>query len=89
MATRAGVETQDLEYVQFHPTALLIPNEARFLLSEALRGEGAVLRKLQGEAFAKNFHQDADLAPRDIVARGVFEEAQRTGSSSHTRHHSP
>lgn len=80
MATRAGVETQDLEYVQFHPTALLIPNEARFLLSEALRGEGAVLRNCKGEAFAKNFHQDADLAPRDIVARGVFEEAQRTGS---------
>ena len=80
MATRAGVETQDLEYVQFHPTALLIPNEARFLLSEALRGEGAVLRNCSGEAFAKNFHQDADLAPRDIVARGVFEEAQRTGS---------
>lgn len=80
IATRAGVETKDLEYVQFHPTALLIPNEARFLLSEALRGEGAVLRNCHGEAFAKNFHPDADLAPRDIVARGVFEEAQRTGS---------
>jgi L-aspartate oxidase len=81
MATRAGVETQDLEYVQFHPTALFIPNEARFLLSEALRGEGAVLRNCHGEAFAKTFHPDADLAPRDIVARGVFEESQRTGAS--------
>ena len=81
MAARAGVETQDLEYVQFHPTALLIPNEARFLMSEALRGEGAVLRNCHGEAFAKNFHRDAELAPRDIVARGVFDEAQRTGAS--------
>jgi L-aspartate oxidase len=81
IATRAGVETQDLEYVQFHPTALFVPNEARFLLSEALRGEGAILRNCHGEAFAKKFHPDADLAPRDIVARGVFEESQRTGAS--------
>eukprot|EP00547_Thalassionema_nitzschioides_P005688 CAMPEP_0194217772 /NCGR_PEP_ID=MMETSP0156-20130528/22243_1 /TAXON_ID=33649 /ORGANISM="Thalassionema nitzschioides, Strain L26-B" /LENGTH=564 /DNA_ID=CAMNT_0038946905 /DNA_START=150 /DNA_END=1844 /DNA_ORIENTATION=- len=80
MACRAGVETKDLEYVQFHPTALNIPNEARFLLTEALRGEGAILRNCYGEAFAKNFHPDGELAPRDIVARGVFEEAQRTGA---------
>ena len=77
MATRAGVQTQDLEYVQFHPTALLLPNEPRFLLSEALRGEGAVLRDCHGHAFAKSFHPDADLAPRDIVARGVFEKSQQ------------
>lgn len=79
MATRAGVQTQDLEYVQFHPTALLLPNEPRFLLSEALRGEGAILRDCHGHAFAKSFHPDADLAPRDIVARGVYETQQRTG----------
>jgi len=80
MASRAGVETKDLEYVQFHPTALNIPNEARFLLTEALRGEGAILRNKDGEAFAKNFHPDGELAPRDIVARGVFEESRRTGA---------
>eukprot|EP00542_Grammatophora_oceanica_P017471 CAMPEP_0194029510 /NCGR_PEP_ID=MMETSP0009_2-20130614/3213_1 /TAXON_ID=210454 /ORGANISM="Grammatophora oceanica, Strain CCMP 410" /LENGTH=576 /DNA_ID=CAMNT_0038669199 /DNA_START=185 /DNA_END=1915 /DNA_ORIENTATION=- len=79
LARRAGVATQDLEYVQFHPTALYIPNEARFLLTEALRGEGAVLRNSKGEAFAKNFHPDGELAPRDIVARGVYNEAQATG----------
>ena len=74
LAKRAGVETQDLEYVQFHPTSLCIPNEARFLLTEALRGEGAILRDANGRAFAKDFHPDGELAPRDIVARGVFAE---------------
>jgi len=81
LATRAGAETKDLEYVQFHPTALLIPNEARFLLTEALRGEGAKLRNVDGEAFAKKFHTLGELAPRDVVARGVFDEAQRTGEA--------
>lgn len=79
LATRAGVKTADLEYVQFHPTALMIPNESRFLLTEALRGEGAKLRNKQGQAFAKDFHEDGELAPRDVVARGVFSEAQKTG----------
>jgi len=74
LAKRAGVKTQDLEYVQFHPTSLCIPNEARFLLTEALRGEGAILRDANGRAFAKDFHPDGELAPRDIVARGVFAE---------------
>lgn len=78
LAERNGVQTLDLEFVQFHPTALFIPNESRFLLSEALRGEGAILRNAQGRAFAKDFHADGELAPRDIVARGVFHEAQRT-----------
>lgn len=77
LAIRAGVRTQDLEYVQFHPTALYVPNEARFLLSEALRGEGAILRDASGRAFAKDFHPDGELAPRDIVARGVYEECQK------------
>jgi L-aspartate oxidase len=77
LASRAGVTTKDLEYVQFHPTALYMPNEARFLLSEALRGEGALLRDASGRAFAKDFHPDGELAPRDIVARGVFEESQK------------
>lgn len=78
IATRAGVETKDLEYVQFHPTSLCMPNEARFLLTEALRGEGAVLRDASGRAFAKDFHPEGELAPRDIVARGVFEESQKS-----------
>ena len=78
LAKRAGVQTRDLEYVQFHPTSLCIPNEARFLLTEALRGEGAILRDANGRAFAKDFHPDGELAPRDIVARGVFAENAKT-----------
>ena len=83
IAERAGVNTRDLEYVQFHPTALYIPNQARFLLTEALRGEGAVLRDASGRAFAKDFHEDGELAPRDIVARGVFEEGQKSLNGKH------
>jgi len=83
LATRAGAETKDLEYVQFHPTSLFMPNEARFLLSEALRGEGAVLRDAAGRAFAQDFHPDGELAPRDIVARGVFEESQKGDGLQH------
>ncbi len=78
LAKRARVSTRDLEYVQFHPTSLCIPNEARFLLTEALRGEGAILRDANGRAFAKDFHPDGELAPRDIVARGVFAENAKT-----------
>jgi L-aspartate oxidase len=77
LATRAGAHTSDLEYVQFHPTALFMPNESCFLLTEALRGEGAILRDGSGRAFAKDFHPDGELAPRDIVARGVFNENQK------------
>ena len=83
LASRAGVETKDLEYVQFHPTSLYMPNESRFLLSEALRGEGAVLRDAAGRSFAKDFHPDGELAPRDIVARGVFDESQKSDGSYH------
>ena len=68
----------DLEYVQFHPTSLYLPNEARFLLTEALRGEGAILRDLDGRAFAHDYHPNGELAPRDIVARAVFCESQKT-----------
>lgn len=77
LATRAGAHTSDLEFVQFHPTALKIPNESCFLLTEALRGEGARLRNAEGRAFATDFHPDGELAPRDIVARGVFNESQK------------
>merc|ERR1712032_207815 len=75
---RDCVMTKDLEYVQFHPTSLCIPNESRFLLTEALRGEGAILRDANGRAFAKDFHPDGELAPRDIVARGVFAESLKS-----------
>ena len=68
----------DLEYVQFHPTSLFVPNEARFLLTEALRGEGAVLRDSTGRAFARDYHPNGELAPRDIVARAVFCETQKS-----------
>jgi L-aspartate oxidase len=77
LATRAGVATQDLEYVQFHPTALCLPGQAPFLLTEALRGEGAVLRDATGRAFAREYHPDGELAPRDVVARAVFAELQK------------
>lgn len=82
LATRVGVQTQDLEYVQFHPTSLYIPGESRFLLTEALRGEGAVLRDSTGRPFAKDYHEDGELAPRDVVARAVFSESQKSPSSA-------
>ena len=81
LATRAGAITEDLEYVQFHPTSLYIPGEPRFLLSEALRGEGAILRDPEGRAFAKDFHEDGELAPRDVVARGVYETRRKKGGA--------
>jgi L-aspartate oxidase len=81
LALRQGVVCSDLEFVQFHPTALHIPNEARFLLTEALRGEGAILRNAHGHAFARDYHEDGELAPRDVVARAVFEESRKTGKS--------
>jgi len=81
LASRAGVELESLEYLQFHPTSLYIPNEARFLLTEALRGEGAILRDSNGRAFAKDYHKDGELAPRDVVARAVFEESQKSAEN--------
>jgi len=71
MALRAGVAVADLEFVQFHPTALHRPTMPRPLLSEALRGDGAVLRDERGIAFMEDVHPLADLAPRDIVARAI------------------
>ena len=73
----------NLEYVQFRPTALYLLNEALFLLTEALRGEGAILRDLGGRAFAKDYHPNGELAPRDIVARAVFCESQKAAGGEH------
>lgn len=71
-AWRAGAAVADLEFVQFHPTALALPGS--FLVSEAVRGEGAVLRNARGERFMLDVHPDAELAPRDVVARGIAVE---------------
>lgn len=82
MAYEAGAEIADAEFVQFHPTALNLPNAPRFLLSEAMRGEGGVLRNAAGERFMPNYHPDAELAPRDVVSRAIVTEMNRTGTTS-------
>ncbi len=80
MAYRAGAHLMDLEFIQFHPTALFHNIEKNFLISEAVRGEGAVLRNLSGERFMPGYHELAELAPRDVVSRAIFAEMQKTGS---------
>ncbi len=80
MAYRAGVEIRNMEFVQFHPTTLYSKDNSRFLISEAVRGEGAVLRNLRNEAFMHQYHPMADLAPRDIVARAIDTEMKQSGS---------
>ncbi|HEY6213762.1 MAG TPA: L-aspartate oxidase [Vicinamibacterales bacterium] len=74
LAYLAGARVADLEFVQFHPTALKHPGAPRFLISEALRGEGARLINRRGDSFMTRVHPDADLAPRDVVARGIARE---------------
>lgn len=81
LALRAGAELVDLEFVQFHPTVLFHPDNQNFLISEAVRGEGAVLRNINGELFMENYHPMKELAPRDVVSRAIFQEMQKTGSS--------
>ena len=78
MAALAGATVADMEFVQFHPTAF--DGEEPFLLSEALRGEGAVLRNGDGERFMEDYHPEAELAPRDVVARAVDAEIRETGA---------
>ncbi|HWG20384.1 MAG TPA: L-aspartate oxidase [Terracidiphilus sp.] len=74
LAAEAGAELADMEFYQFHPTALSLPGVPRFLLSEALRGEGAYLRNDRGERFMERYHPSLELAPRDVVARAVARE---------------
>jgi L-aspartate oxidase len=76
MAHRAGAEISDMEFVQFHPTALFLKNAPRFLLSEALRGEGGYLRNFELKRFMPHYHEAGELAPRDVVARAIAHELE-------------
>lgn len=78
---RAGCPLVDMEFVQFHPTALYLAGAARVLISEAVRGAGAVLRDRTGRAFMKDYHERADLAPRDVVSRAILKQMQLTGDT--------
>ena len=79
LAYRAGAALADMEFFQFHPTALRLPGVPVFLVSEAVRGEGGILRNEAGEAFMKEYDARAELAPRDIVARSIVDQMQHTG----------
>jgi L-aspartate oxidase len=78
-AYRAGASVADMEFVQFHPTALALRENPLFLVSEAVRGEGAIARDRAGVAFLRDYHPDGELAPRDIVSRAILDHCQRTG----------
>ncbi|ALS25726.1 L-aspartate oxidase [Paenibacillus sp. 32O-W] len=81
MAYRAGAYIQDMEFIQFHPTSLCYPGAPRFLISEAVRGEGAILRNIKGERFMERYHPQLELAPRDVVARAIVSEMEATKST--------
>ncbi len=80
IAYRAGCQLTDMEFVQFHPTTLCVPGAPRFLISEAVRGEGAILVNSRGERFMETYHERKELAPRDVVSRAVAAETERTDS---------
>ena len=81
IAFRAGARLEDMEFVQFHPTSLYSPTAPQFLLSEAMRGEGALLLNSNGQRFMQSYHALAELAPRDIVSRAIISEMVKTGSN--------
>jgi len=80
MAYRAGAHLQDMEFVQFHPTALNVPGHSHFLISEAVRGEGGILRNQEGQAFMEAYHELKDLAPRSVVSKAIYDESKKQGS---------
>jgi len=80
LAYKAGAELTDMEFYQFHPTGLRLPGVPPFLISEAVRGEGGILRNVEGNSFMKSYTPDAELAPRDVVARSILYEMRKTGS---------
>jgi L-aspartate oxidase len=79
LAHQAGARIENMEFIQFHPTAFYADGKLHFLISEALRGEGAILRDKNGEAFARKYHPDGEMAPRDIVTRAIYAEMQASG----------
>jgi len=81
MASRAGAAIMDMEFVQFHPTALFREGAPQFLLSEAMRGEGGMLRNIHGLRFMDSYHPARELAPRDVVTRAIHTEMAQTGST--------
>jgi len=82
LAYNCGATLRDMEFIQFHPTALNLPPAPPFLITEAVRGEGAILLNSAGKRFMPDYHQLAELAPRDVVARGIFSEIQKENGSS-------
>ncbi len=80
LAFQAGAEITDMEFFQFHPTALRLPGVPPFLISEAVRGEGGILRNVDGYRFMPDYTPEAELAPRDVVARSILSEMRKTGS---------
>jgi len=80
IAYRAGALLTDMEFIQFHPTTLYFPSAPQFLLSEALRGEGAILKNIHGKRFMPEYHKMAELAPRDVVSKAIISEMAKTKS---------
>jgi L-aspartate oxidase len=78
LAWQAGIKLADMEFIQFHPTALSLPGKEAYLISEAVRGEGAYLLDIKGNRFMENIHPLAELAPRDVVASAIFRQIQQT-----------
>jgi L-aspartate oxidase len=81
LAFEAGAEISDMEFFQFHPTVLRLPGIAPFLISEAVRGEGGILRNVEGYRFMPDYAPEAELAPRDIVTRSIISEMRKTSSN--------